>query len=269
MSDRPVIAIPACRRILDPHPFHMVGEKYLYAITQASKALPWIVPAFGDDDIVEDLLDRVDGLFLTGSYSNVEPHRYGGEPSREGTLHDPERDRTTLPLIRKAIDRNLPLFAACRGFQELNVALGGSLHQHVHEVDGYHNHLENPDDPLDVQYGPSHPVTLVEGGLLRSLVDESTVMVNSLHGQAVDRLADGLTVEAIADDGLVEAFCVDAHEGFAVGVQWHPEWKVMDNPLSRALFERFGEAARAWRAERPKRRQTDKLLRTLGSAGGA
>lgn len=269
MSARPVIAIPACRRILDPHPFHMVGEKYLAAIAEASDALPWMVPAFGDVDLVENLLDRVDGLFLTGSYSNVEPHRYGGDPSREGTLHDPDRDSTTLPLIHRALERKMPLFAACRGFQELNVALGGTLHQHVHEVAGFHNHLENPDDPLEVQYGPSHPVTLVEGGLLSSLTDELTVMVNSLHAQAVDRLADGATVEAIADDGLVEAFRVDGHEGFAIGVQWHPEWKVRENPLSLALFRRFGDAARAWAAERPKRQQTESLLKTLGTAGGA
>lgn len=267
MSDRPVIAVPACRRVIEPHPFHMVGEKYLVALAEGAGALPWMVPAFGDGPLLDDLLDRVDGVFLTGSYSNLEPHHYDGEPSAAGTLHDPERDATTLPLIRKALSLRMPLFAACRGFQELNVALGGSLHQRVHEVRGYHNHLENPDDPLDVQYGPAHPVTLIEGGFLARLAGSGTVTVNSLHAQGIRRLADGVTVEALADDGLVEAFHVDGHDGFALGVQWHPEWRFADNPLSVALFREFGIAARDYAAERPKRRQTQSLLDSLGTAG--
>lgn len=267
MPTRPLIAIPACRRVLDPHPFHMVGEKYLVAITEAAGALPWIVPAFGDRRTVQEILERADGLFLTGSYSNVEPQHYGGAPSAPGTLHDPERDATTLPLIRRAIERGTPLFAACRGFQELNVALGGSLHQRVHELPDYHNHLENPDDPLDKQYGPAHPVRLEAGGLLRRLAGAETVEVNSLHAQGVDRLADGVSTEAVADDGLIEAFTVDAHEGFSLGVQWHPEWRVKENPFYSALFSAFGDAARDFASDRPRRRQTRSLLDALGTAG--
>lgn len=228
----------------------MVGEKYLKALTDGADALPMIVPVLADDVDIDAMLAHVDGILLTGSPSDIEPHHYDGEPSREGTLHDPERDALTLPLAKRALDTGVPLFAVCRGFQELNVALGGTLHQHVHEVPGYHNHKENPDDPLDVQYGPSHPVALVEGGMLASLYDEASVVVNSLHGQGVRRLANGVTVEAIADDGLVEAFTVDAAEAFALAVQWHPEWRVRENPFSLKIFQAFGDACRQRAAQR-------------------
>lgn len=151
MSAKPVIGIPADRRILEPHPFHIVGEKYITAIADAAGAVPLLVPVLGEALPADDVLDALDGLFLTGSPSNVEPHHYDGPPSREGTLHDPARDATTLPLAARALERGVPLLAVCRGFQELNVVLGGTLHQHVHEVPGYHNHRENPDDPLEVQ----------------------------------------------------------------------------------------------------------------------
>ena len=228
----------------------MVGEKYLKALTDGADALPMIVPVLADDVDIDAMLAHVDGILLTGSPSDIEPHHYDGEPSRDGTLHDPERDALTLPLARRALDSGVPLLAVCRGFQELNVALGGSLHQHVREVPGYHNHKENPDDPLDVQYGPSHPVALVEGGMLAGLHGETSVVVNSLHGQGVRRLADGVTVEAIADDGLVEAFTVDAADAFALAVQWHPEWRVRENPFSMKIFQAFGDACRQRAAQR-------------------
>ncbi len=228
----------------------MVGEKYLKALTDGADALPMIIPVLADDVDIDTMLAHVDGILLTGSPSDIEPHHYDGEPSRDGTLHDPERDALTLPLVQRALDTGIPLLAVCRGFQELNVALGGSLHQHVHEVPGYHNHKENPDDPLDVQYGPSHPVALVEGGMLAGLHGEASVMVNSLHGQGVRRLAAGVTVEAIADDGLVEAFTVDAAKSFALAVQWHPEWRVRENPFSLEIFKAFGDACRQRAAQR-------------------
>ena len=187
---------------------------------------------------------------VTGGASNVEPHHYDGEPSRKGTLHDPHRDALTLPLVRRSLGAGVPVFAVCRGFQEMNVALGGSLYQHVHEIPGYHNHKENPGDPLDVQYGPSHPVTLVEGGLLQELHGSTSAMVNSLHGQGVRTLAEGLTVEAVADDGLIEAFTVDSAAGFSLAVQWHPEWQVTENDFSIEIFNAFGEACREYAATR-------------------
>ncbi len=250
MSLKPVIGVPADRRQIDLHPFHMVGEKYLRALIDGADALPLIIPVLSDQIDADAVLAEVDGILLTGSPSDIEPHHYGGEASREGSLHDPARDALTLPLVRRALARDVPLFAVCRGFQELNVALGGSLHQRVADVPGYHNHKENPDDPLDVQYGPAHPVTLMDGGLLHRMHGSTTADVNSLHGQGVARLADGVTVEAVADDGLIEAFTVDASNGFALAVQWHPEWKVTENPFSMEIFNAFGDACRKRAAER-------------------
>ncbi|MDZ7643168.1 MAG: gamma-glutamyl-gamma-aminobutyrate hydrolase family protein [Woeseiaceae bacterium] len=257
MCAKPVIGIPADRRIIEPHPFHAVGEKYITAVMDGAGGLPLLVPALGDALSADDLLEVLDGLFLTGSPSNVEPHHYGGEASRPGTWHDPHRDATNLPLIERALAAGMPLFAVCRGFQELNVVLGGTLHQYVHEVPGYRVHRENSEDPLEVQYGPAHSVTLVENGLLRRLAGVDTVTVNSLHSQAVARLADCVSVEAIAEDGLVEAYRVDDAAGFALAVQWHPEWQVRQNPLSLAMFEAFGAACRDYRAaRRPERPQS-------------
>jgi putative glutamine amidotransferase len=144
----------------------------------------------------------------------------------------------------------VPLLAVCRGYQEVVVALGGSLHQKVHEVPGYHMHKENSADHIDVQYGPSHPVDLVEGGVLHKMAGDARVMVNSLHSQGVARLPDGVTVEAIADDGLIEAFTVDDVPGFAMGVQWHPEWQVTKNEFSLAIFKAFGNACREYAGQR-------------------
>jgi len=250
MSLKAVVGVPSDRRQLGLHPFHMVGEKYLGALIHAADVLPLMAPVLAEDIDPDELLDRFDGVFLTGSYSNVEPHHYEGNPSEAGTLHDPHRDAVTLPLARRALDTGVPLLAVCRGFQELNVALGGSLHQKVHEVAGYHNHLENDEDPIEIQYGPSHPVTLIEGGMLRGLMGVETVMVNSLHSQGVARLAAGVSVEALADDGLVEAFSVDEAPAFALAVQWHPEWQATKNELSKAIFKAFGEACRARARER-------------------
>lgn len=250
MSRKPVIGVPADRRVVDGQPFHMVGEKYLQALIDGAGAIPLTIPVLAEHLDIEEVIRDVDGLFLTGSVSNIEPHHYAGEASDPGTLHDPHRDAVTLPLAQHVMEIGMPLFAVCRGFQELNVALGGTLHQKVHEVEGYHMHKEKPDDPLDVQYGPSHPVTLPDGGLLRKLAGSDTVSVNSLHGQGVARLAQGVTVEAIADDGLIEAFTVDSVPGFALAVQWHPEWKVTENAFSLAIFEAFGQACQSFAARR-------------------
>ncbi len=244
MSHKPIIGVPADRRMYEPHPYHMVGEKYLTAIIECSDGLPLMIPVLAEHLDIDEVLDQIDGIVLPGSYSNIEPDHYGGAPSDPGTLHDPHRDAMTLPLARRALDHGVPVLAICRGFQELNVVLGGTLHQKVHEVDGYHNHLEDPEDPLDVQYGPAHPVTLVDGGLLNELMGCDSAQVNSLHAQGVERLADGVTVVAVADDGLIEGFTVDEAPGFALGVQWHPEWKAPRNELSRAIFGAFGDACR-------------------------
>lgn len=229
----------------------MVGEKYLRALIDAADSIPLIVPALADDFEIDEVLGHLDGVFLTGSPSDIEPQHYGEESRDAGALRDPHRDALTLPMALRAMDSGVPLLAVCRGFQELNVALGGTLHQKLQSVPGYHNHKENPEDPLDLQYGPSHPVTLVAGGMLQRLAGQASAMVNSLHGQGARKLADGVTVEAVADDGLIEAFTVDSAPGFALAVQWHPEWQVMNNDLATAIFKAFGDACR----ERARQRQ--------------
>jgi putative glutamine amidotransferase len=241
---KPLIGIPADRRVLGPHPFHCVGEKYIAAIADAADAIPLPIPALGERDF-DQLLETLDGVLLTGSPSNVEPHRYAGPASDPDTLHDPHRDATTLPLIPHAIAAGVPLFAVCRGFQEMNVAFGGTLWQKVQEVTGMRDHREDKEQPLDVQYAPVHEVELVHGGWLHRWAGMDRVMVNSLHSQGVQTLGRGLEIEARAPDGLVEAFRVRSAPGFALAVQWHPEWRVMHNPFSRALFAAFGDAARA------------------------
>ena len=250
MPHKPVIGVPACRRMLDPHYFHVAGEKYLTAIAEASGCIPLIIPALGIAMELEVLLDRLDGLLLTGSPSMVDPKHYEGEPSEPGTLHDPHRDETTLPVIRTAVAAGVPVLAICRGYQEMNVAFGGSLHQKVHLAGPYADHREESDQPLDQQYGPAHEVKLTQDAILRDITGKETLTVNSLHVQGVDRLGRGLAVEAVAPDGLIEGFRVADAVGFALGVQWHPEWKVMDNEDSVALFQRFGDAARCYAKEK-------------------
>ena len=250
MSRLPVIGIPADRRLCGKHYFHMAGEKYIEAVAQGANALPVLIPALGSGIDLPSLLDACDGLLLTGSASNVEPHHYGGLASEPGTLHDPNRDATTLPLIPRAIASGLPVLAICRGFQEMNVAFGGTLHQRLHEIAGYLDHREDEGTPLDVQYGPAHEVLLEPGGVLRQIAGEDRLRVNSLHWQGIDILGRGLTVEARATDGVIEAFRVSGAPTFSMSVQWHPEWQFAQNSFSRALFASFGEASRARQVQR-------------------
>jgi putative glutamine amidotransferase len=237
----PIVGIPCDHRMVGKHPFHMVGEKYIAAVREGAGALPLLIPVLPDAIAVSDILASVDGLFFTGSLSNVAPKYYGGTAPREGVLQDEFRDTTTLPLLKAAIAQGVPVLAVCRGFQELNVALGGTLFQHVQEVPGRFDHRENNDAPLDVQYGPAHDVT-VQGGLLPKMLREKTFKVNSLHGQGIDRLAPELHADAVAPDGQIEAVSIPGAKGFVFAVQWHPEWKWRENPQSRAIFGAFGEA---------------------------
>jgi putative glutamine amidotransferase len=242
---RPLIGIPADRRPLGPQAYHLVAEKYLAAVLDAAGALPVIVPAIGRELALDDLLESLHGLLFMGSPSNVDPRHYRGEPSENGTLHDPHRDETTLPLIPKAVAAGVPVLGICRGFQEMNVAFGGTLWQKLHDVPGHIDHREPSDQPIDRQYGLAHAVRLEPGGLLQKLAGGATeITVNSLHGQGVRELGAGLTVEARAPDGVIEAFRVKQAKNFALAVQWHPEWRVLENEFSRALFAEFGLACR-------------------------
>jgi putative glutamine amidotransferase len=234
--------------VLGQHPFHKAGRKYAEAVRVAG-CLPLVVPAIAPDEI-DELLDVADGVLLTGSPSNVHPQNFGEEVLDPALPLDPERDTWTLPLIPRVLARGIPLFAICRGFQEANVALGGSLHQAVHDVPGRRDHRGAKDVTPDVTYAIAHPVDVVPGGTLERLLGASTIEVNSVHGQGVHRLADGLRVEARAPDGLVEAFSAKDAPGFNLCVQWHPEWQAATNPVSRKLLEAFGEACRRHRHDR-------------------
>ncbi|MBO6557894.1 MAG: gamma-glutamyl-gamma-aminobutyrate hydrolase family protein [Pseudomonadales bacterium] len=247
---KPIVLIPSDVRQVGIHPFHCVGEKYINAVVHGADAIPFVMPAWGQGkDLtpigntlqLDDILDRVDGVFLTGSPSNVHPDRYGGE-LREMML-DVQRDDLTFPLIDKCLEKAIPLFAVCRGFQELNVALGGTLHPAVHEVEGYGDHREDTTQSRENQYAASHRVSVQSGGLLKNLIGAETLEVNSLHGQGIRDLAPGLHIEAVADDGLIEAFSLPGQD--VLGVQWHPEWKFSDNQHYRVLFDWFKERIKA------------------------
>lgn len=249
MSRQPVVLVPACNRMLGQHPFHVAGQKYVDAVRLAG-ALPLVVPSASRDEL-DALLDLADGVLLSGSPSNVHPSRFGEEVHDQTLPLDPLRDDWTLPLIPLALARGLPLFAICRGFQEVNVALGGSLHQAVQTLPGHLDHRALAVLPVATQYGPAHRVTIQPGGVLERLLGGDSGIhqfeVNSLHGQGINRLAHGLRVEALAPDGLVEAFSVPDAPGFSLGVQWHPEWQAAHNPISMNLLRAFGAACQDYR----------------------
>ena len=212
-------------------------------VAVAAGGLPFLIPALGDRLDAAAVAARLDGLLLPGARSNVEPQHYDGLPSAPDTPHDPARDKTVLPLIRAAIAADLPVLAICRGIQELNVALGGTLHQQVQDIPGRMDHRGGPGSN-DHRYRAKHGVALSGG--LAALFGKPEIMVNSLHEQGIDRPGAGLVVEAVAPDGMIEGVRVASAPGWAFGVQWHPEWAYADNADSMALFRAFGEACRAY-----------------------
>lgn len=246
MPRKPIVAISACVREIADAPYHAVNAKYLRAVVEAADAIPVVLPAMGDTIDPRELIESFDGFLFTGSPSDVEPHHYGGPASREGSRHDPKRDSTTLPLMQALLDEDRPLLAICRGFQELNVACGGSLHQHVHELPGKLDHRAPPRElPLEKRYAPEHhTVRFFDDASLARLAGQPEYLVNSLHRQGIDRLGDGLVVEAVAPDGLIEAVRYGKAKTSILGVQWHPEACIHLDRFSRAIFEQFGTAMR-------------------------
>lgn len=244
---RPIVLVPACNRWLGQHPFHVAGRKYVDAVRLAG-CLPLVVPIATAEDVPE-LLALADGVLLTGSPSNVHPSHFGEAVHNPELPLDPARDGWTLPLIRQTIASKTPLLAICRGFQEINVALGGALIQTVQEAGPYRDHRANDADAVEKQYGPAHGVQVVRGGVLEPLLDglmddQNSFWVNSLHGQGVasQGLASGLRIEALAPDGLIESFSGVDLRHFLLGLQWHPEWQAQDNPVSMRLLQAFGAA---------------------------
>lgn len=249
----PLIGVSADCKAVDGRAFHAVGDKYVRAVSVAAGGLPVILPALGELHAARDWVDRLDGLVLTGSPSNVHPRRYRAAATPAAEPFDEARDDTTFPLIDEALRQGLPLLAICRGMQELNVALGGTLHSRVHEVPGRADHRRPQSDDPDVQYGPKHAIQLTSGGVFEAIVGQPAIDVNSLHSQAIDRLADRLVVEARAADGTIEAVTLRGAASFALGVQWHPEYKVQQNDSSLRIYAAFGAAVRAYAQRRAAR----------------
>jgi putative glutamine amidotransferase len=238
----PLVGILCDSETQDGMTTHRAGGEYIAAVRDGLDALPLLIPVTTPPLDIAVILARLDGLLFTGAPSNIAPALYGGAPPRPGTKLDAARDATTLPLLRAAIAAGLPTLCICRGFEELNVALGGTLDSHVHESPGRLDHREDEAAPLAVQYGPAHAVTIAPGGLLASWLGAQTVTVNSLHHQGIAQLAPGLRIEALAPDGLVEAVSLPGAKGFLLGVQWHPEWDFAADPVSRMIFTGFRQA---------------------------
>lgn len=240
---RPVVVIPCCTKTIGGLPFDAVGRKYTAAVSEVADCQPLLAPVGTGLSDIARLLEIADGILLSGSLSNVFPSEYGSDEAPvKPDFVDRERDAITLPLIRAALEKNKPLFAICRGFQELNVALGGTLHQAVHDVTGKMDHREPNADDMDVKFDLAHPITLQ--GRLKDWIGRDNIMVNSLHGQGIKTLAPRLEAQAHAADGIVEAVLGPSEHPFLLGVQWHPEWKAASNPVSVNLFRRFGDATR-------------------------
>lgn len=245
---KPVIGIICDTQTVGLHRYHQVGNKYIKALQKAGKCTPLLIPSTRRPIDHKDLFEIFDGFLLTGSYSNIERHHYSDTPAPAGENQDPLRDATSLPLIQAIIEKKAPFLAICRGFQEVNVAMGGTLYPRLHEIDGRFDHRENLHDPIEKQYGLSHSVSLAADGLLCRLTSQSEIMVNSLHGQGVKTVGAGLKVEAIADDDTIEALSVyetheDSHE-FGLAVQWHPEWRTNRHRPYKQIFEGFLKAAK-------------------------
>jgi putative glutamine amidotransferase len=243
-TDVPLVLVAADAKEINGIPWQAVTETYLAAIVHGAGAIPLILPSLGPEIDLAALLAKVDGVLLPGSVSNVHPTRYGVAPSPRAHPHDEKRDAVTLPLIAGAVRHAVPLFAICRGMQEMNVALGGTLIAEVHEAPGRHDHRA-PDVPdRDRRYAIRQDVTVAAEGKLAAILGAGIIRVNSLHRQAVDRLAAPLAVEATAPDGTVEAVSVKDSVTFAIGVQWHPEYWVRTDAPSQKLFSAFGRAVR-------------------------
>lgn len=246
----PIIGVICCHwQIKDERYFHLASDQYVDAVRVGADGFPLLIPALQGRLPIAQLLGALDGLLFTGSPSNIEPCHYGGLPL-DNDFNDPIRDATTLPLIRAAVAQGVPVLGICRGFQEMNVAFGGSLHQKVHKQPKMLDHRDIGNTADEKYSRMAHPVRFADNGLLQQWTGQQEAMVNSLHHQGINELASNLKVEATAPDGLVEAFSVAGSRGFSFAVQWHPEWRHQENTLSQAIFQAFGHACREQHATR-------------------
>lgn len=247
---KPLVMVTADVKPIDGFNWHAVISSYLQAALKGSDVIPMILPSLGADLDLDAALDHVDGVLATGSRSNVNPQLYGQVPTEENGPYDPDRDATTLPLLKRAVERGIPVFAICRGMQELNVALGGTLLTEIQALEGRNDHRAPTSDKQDERFRIAHPVEISSGGTLEDALGSEPFEVNSLHRQAVGDLGNGIAIEAQAEDGTIEAVSVKDSPGFVLATQWHPEWWVMTDGPSKKLFAAFGEATRQYRQKR-------------------
>ena len=247
---KPLVAIAADTRQHDGYIWHGSPQTYLEAAVEVAQVTPLLVPAFGQRIDLDAILDAVDGVLATGSKTNVHPALYNVEPTPAHEPFDEARDSTSIPLLRRAVERGIPVLAICRGFQELNVALGGTIATEIQELAGKMDHRAATSDDQAERFKIHQNVSVKEGSCLASIIGAGDVKVNSLHRQAVDRLAVSLAVEATAPDGTIEAVSVKNARGFAVGVQWHPEYWAKTDAPSRRILAAFGDAARQYASAR-------------------
>jgi putative glutamine amidotransferase len=251
---RPVVGIIGNIGLMnDQYPIHAAGSMNTQAVAQVSGCMPLIIPSDPELVSVPELMERCDGFLLTGGRPNVHPEEYGEEATEAHGAFDRARDAIALGLVRACVERGQPFLGICRGFQEVNVAMGGSLYPEIRELPGRMNHRMPPDGTIEEKFELRHDVTFVEGGVFHDVMGAVKVRTNTLHGQGIKVAGPRIVVDGHAEDGTPEAIYVDGAPGFTLAVQWHPEWDAANDPVSRPLFQRFGDAARAWQggARRP------------------
>lgn len=250
-SKRPVVGVIGNTAMLnETYPVHAGGAMNSSAIADVSGAMPLLIPADPRYVSVEELLETCDGFLLTGGRPNVHPAEYGEEPTPAHGDFDRSRDAIVLPLVRECVARGQPFFGVCRGFQEVNVAMGGTLYPEIRDLPGRMNHRMPPDGTIEEKFALRHKVKFTEDGVFHRLLGATEVMTNTLHGQGIHTPGARIVIEGYAPDGTPEAIYVKDAPGFTLAVQWHPEFNAANDPVSRPLFAAFGEAVRAWQARK-------------------
>ncbi len=247
---KPVVGITANYYLLDDqYPVQTTGHINIEAIAQVTGAVPMVIPSLPDCVDIDEVMDVCDGFLFTGGRPNVHPEEYGHEPTEAHGDFDRDRDRITLPLIRACVEIGQPVLGLCRGFQEFNVAFGGTLHPEIRDIPGRINHRMPPDGTLEEKFAHRHMVHFSPGSSFTRIFGADEVLVNSLHGQGIEEPGKRIMVEGLAPDGTAEAISIENAPGFALAVQWHPEYNAANDPVSKPLFEAFGAALRAWKSE--------------------
>ena len=242
---RPIVGIIGNAYFIDgEYPVQATGVSNIEAISQVTDAIPVVIPSIAKISDLRDLVDRFDGFVFTGARPNVHPHEYGEEETEAHGVFDRDRDAVTLPLIRECVEQGIPVLGICRGFQEFNVAFGGTLDPEIRDLPGRNNHRMPPDGTLAEKFAHRHDVTIEAGSIFERVFDDRVVLTNSLHGQGIRQAGTRIIIDGHAPDGTPEALSVKDAQSFALAVQWHPEWRASEDPVSRQLFTAFGKALR-------------------------